>query len=115
MRADIQHRKRVDIKLPPQLSAEAIERFFGELQQALQSGAGTVCFDCSEVHSVQSNHIAVLWSAREMCETATARAVLNGPTFGLRRVIRLLDLQDLFEIECGRTAPCRNVVHHWRG
>lgn len=99
MRADTQHRKQIAVPVPSQLSADAIERFYADLQQALEKGADTICFDCSGVHSVQSNHIAVLWSAREMCETAGARAVLENPTFGLRRVIRLLDLQDMFEIE----------------
>ena len=99
MRADIQHRKTASVKLPPQLSAEAIEQFYAELQEALKGGAGVICFDCSAVESVQSNHIAILWSAREMCETAGARTTLLEPTFGLRRVIHLLDLQDIFETD----------------
>jgi len=99
MRADTQHRKQVEVKVPARLSAEAIERFYAELQQALQAGAETVWFNCSEVHSVQSNHIAVLWGAREMCETAAVRTLLKDPTSGLKRVIQLLDLQELFDIE----------------
>lgn len=99
MRADTQHRKTVRVKVPPHLSAEAIERFYAELQQALKDGAGIVAFDCSDVESVQSNHIAILWSAREMCETAAAQTILHEPTFGLRRVIHLLDLQDVFQTD----------------
>jgi anti-sigma regulatory factor (Ser/Thr protein kinase)/anti-anti-sigma regulatory factor len=87
------------IPVPADLDEGALEGFFAELEVTLEESLGEITLDCSLLDHATSRHINVLWEAQTKCEQAGVPVRLLAVRFGLERVLRVLDLFDLFTIE----------------
>ncbi len=86
------------ILVPVDLDEGAIEGFFGELEVVLEERPDEVLIDCSHLDHATSGHINLLWEAQTKCDGAGAAMRLVSVRYGLERVLRVLDLYDLFTI-----------------
>ena len=84
------------LAVPPDLSESALIGFDRRLNDLLKSDPGTVSVDSSIWQQVTSSHIHVLWLAYKQCSDCGAQMQLVSPTPELVRVLRVLDLYDVF-------------------
>jgi anti-sigma regulatory factor (Ser/Thr protein kinase)/anti-anti-sigma regulatory factor len=85
------------IIFPANLSADKIDRFYDETARSLQSKTSEpVEIDCSRIERVTSSHINVLWQARIQCTAVGSDLALISPSADLIRVLRALDLYEIF-------------------
>jgi len=93
------------IIFPANLSADEIDRFYDETARSLQSKtAEAVEIDCSRIGRVTSSHINILWQARIQCTAVGSELSLISPSADLIRVLRALDLYEVFIPQPGRQA-----------
>lgn len=93
------------IGIPGNLSGTAVDDFQKRLDGLLAGNPpGWVALDCSQLNQVTSSHINILWWARCRCETAGLSIRLLSPTDRLLRVLRALDLCELFTTDAADTA-----------
>ena len=91
--------KRHTILVPTDLDEGALEGFFAELEIILDDAPPEVGLDCSLLDHATSGHINMLWEAQTKCEEAGVAMHLLSVRYGLERVLRILDLYDLFSIQ----------------
>lgn len=71
--------------------------FEDKLTNTLQECQANVAMDCSALEFVTSSHINLLWAAYLQCADDGIAMYLQSPTAGLIRVLKVLDLYDVFE------------------
>jgi len=86
------------ILVPVDLDEGAVEGFFGELEIVLEDRPEEVLIDCSHLDHATSGHINLLWEAQTKCDESGSAMRLVSVRYGLERVLRVLDLYDLFTI-----------------
>jgi anti-sigma regulatory factor (Ser/Thr protein kinase) len=87
------------ILVPADLDEGAREGFFAELEIVLEDKPREIVLDCSLLDHATSGHINMLWEAQTKCEDAGIPMRLHSVRYGLERVLRILDLYDLFTLE----------------
>ncbi len=95
----VKHEKAAALLVPVDIRGETLEGFHAELESRLSEGAEEIRLDCSLLEHATSTHINTLWQARNRCEEAGVALVLTSVTYGLERVLTVLDLYDLFHAE----------------
>ncbi len=108
MRVDAE--KHYRILVPVDLDEGAIEGFCGELEVVLEDKPNIVLIDCSRLEHATSGHINLLWEAQTKCDEAGVAMQLVSVRYGLERVLKVLDLYDLFtmgydHVEVGGQPP----------
>ena len=91
--------KRVTLMVPVDVDEETVEGFYTELHCCLDESPEEVLLDCSLLERATSTHINTLWQARNRCEETGTPVKLTSVTYGLERVLMVLDLYDLFTAE----------------
>lgn len=92
-------KKTVTLLVPGDVYGDTLEGFFVELSGRLKESPEEILFDCSLLEHATSAHINTLWQAQSMCEDAGVPVRLISVSFGLDRVLAVLDLRDLFVAE----------------
>lgn len=87
------------ILVPQDLDQETLEGFYAELKASLDESPKRITLDCSLLDHATSGHINILWEAQTRCEQAGISMRLLSVAYGLERVLRILDLYDLFVVE----------------
>jgi anti-sigma regulatory factor (Ser/Thr protein kinase)/anti-anti-sigma regulatory factor len=87
------------ILVPADLDEGAQEGFFAELEIVLEDSPPEAVLDCALLDHATSGHINMLWEAQTKCEEAGTPMRLKSVRYGLERVLRILDLYDLFTLE----------------
>jgi anti-sigma regulatory factor (Ser/Thr protein kinase)/anti-anti-sigma regulatory factor len=90
------------LPVPPDLSGASFAGFFKDLDALLDAAPASVYLDCSKLHHANSSHINALWEAQTRCGQAGVEVGLTGVGCGLERVLRVLDIYDLFSIHAGQ-------------
>jgi anti-sigma regulatory factor (Ser/Thr protein kinase)/anti-anti-sigma regulatory factor len=86
----------VTCHLPGNFSEKAHNEFIAELKQKCNNNTKKVVIDCAQVEMGISGHIGMLWEAKSYCDNISVELVLRSVTLGLLRVLKVLDLFDLF-------------------
>lgn len=89
----------ISLLVPLDVDEETMEGFYAELDGRLRESPGEILLDCSLLEHASSTHINTLWQARDRCEEAEIKVRLTEVTYGLARVLEVLDLYDLFTAE----------------
>ena len=84
------------ITVPKDLSKQAKDDFDKGLKQLIENHPGQIDLDCSELHLATSSHVNVIWRAREHCTEADIPVRLCALSPGLVRILKVLDIYDLF-------------------
>jgi anti-sigma regulatory factor (Ser/Thr protein kinase)/anti-anti-sigma regulatory factor len=87
------------ISVPVDFDDESLRGFFDELDLALEDEPGEIALDCSLIEHATSRHINALWDALTRCERDGVPMRLAAVNYGLRRVLSVLDLAELFTVE----------------
>jgi serine/threonine-protein kinase RsbW len=87
------------IAIPEDLLPGTVASFEKRLGAVLEAHPEAVVFDCSLLNRVTSDHISMLWRARQTCEMAGTHIRLESLHEGLVRVLRALDLEEFFVLE----------------
>ena len=87
------------ICVPSGISGALTDEFFESLKKLLESRPAVVILDCSELKQVSSAHVNLLWRARLICKQANAQIGLSSVSSNLARVLKVLDLYDLFQLD----------------
>ena len=85
--------------VPLDLDGGTLEGFYAELHDQLSRMPVEVLLDCSLLDHASSTHINTIWQARNRCEEAGVAFKLTSVTYGLERVLKILDLYDFFSTE----------------
>jgi anti-sigma regulatory factor (Ser/Thr protein kinase)/anti-anti-sigma regulatory factor len=91
--------------VPANLSDDAVARFDQELKLLLTRGHSSVALDTGHLDYVTSSHIKLLWQAYHLCLDSGATMKLESLSAGLVRVLKVLDLHELFVGEHGTAHP----------
>lgn len=85
------------IVIPENAWAVSADDILSEMDKLVATGeSGVVEVDCSRITRVTSSLINVLWQARQRCVNAGLEIRLKSPSADLIRVLRLLDLYEIF-------------------
>jgi serine/threonine-protein kinase RsbW len=84
------------IAIPEDLFPGTVASFEKRIGAALVGHPEAVVLDCSQLNRVTSEHISMLWRARQNCELAGTSVRLESLHEGLVRVLRALDLEEFF-------------------
>ena len=87
------------ISVPADLDDDTLQAFFDEINLAIGDSTPEIALDCSALEHATSRHINALWDALTRCEGRGIPMRLTGVGYGLRRVLRVLDLAELFTVE----------------
>ncbi len=87
------------ISVPADFDDESLQAFFDELNLAIGDEPPEIALDCSRLEHATSRHINSLWDALTLCGSAGIPMRLTAVTYGLRRVLSVLDLAELFTVE----------------
>jgi anti-anti-sigma factor len=90
------------ILVPGNLSSGTLATFYVELDNRLKKSPIEIVIDCSRLDHATSNHISLLWETLQRSKQAGIPIRLLSVRYGLKRVLEILDLYDLFDIstEC---------------
>ena len=91
--------KSVTLMGPADIDGDTLEGFYAELEDRLRDSPGELVLDCSLLEHTASSHINTLWQARNRCDEAGVMVKLTSVTYGLERVLKVLDLYDFFAAE----------------
>lgn len=91
--------KTVSLLVPLDVNGDTLEGFYTDLDCRLSESPAEVLLDCALLEHATSTHINTLWQARNRCEEAGVPVKLTSVTYGLERVLMVLDLYDLFIAE----------------
>jgi anti-sigma regulatory factor (Ser/Thr protein kinase)/ABC-type transporter Mla MlaB component len=96
---------------PKDISEDATRRFIRDIDRAINENSNEIVLDCSHLQQVTSSHINALWQAWRLCHETGRKVRLHRPPAGLIRVLRALDLHDLFlapdgNLQDSRQGPC---------
>ncbi|MFZ5980035.1 MAG: ATP-binding protein [Candidatus Zixiibacteriota bacterium] len=84
------------IMVPKILSVPAVDKFYDDLNHGLSQKPSKVELDCSQIDLVTSSHVNLLWEARSSCLNMKIEVKLSFVSPGLVRVLKVLDLYDVF-------------------
>jgi anti-sigma regulatory factor (Ser/Thr protein kinase)/anti-anti-sigma regulatory factor len=102
------------ISVPAEIDDDALQAFFDELNLAIGDSPPGIALDCSALEHATSRHINTLWDALTRCESKGVPMRLTGVGYGLRRVLRVLDLTELFTVEYdsnSESKPAQFLAH----
>jgi len=111
------------IKIPKILSITSVDSFYDELNNGLSRKPAAVELDCSQIDLVTSSHVNLLWEARSSCLGLNVEIKLCFVSAGLIRVLKVLDLYDVFlgsdgsvaeedsNVQAINTALCEEVLN----
>ena len=91
--------KSVTLMVPVDIDDRTTQGFYAELSGRLRETPAELLLDCSLLEHASSTHINTLWQARNRCEEAGVPVKLTEVTYGLERVLIVLDLHHLFTAE----------------
>ncbi len=77
----------------------SVNAFVAEVQERLKSRPESIRLDCASLVSPSSANVRTLWLARQLCEQHGSHVELHNVPSGLRRVLQILDLAELFSVE----------------
>ena len=92
----VETEKQRTILVPADFDEGALEGFSAELEIVLEESPPEVLLDCSLLDRATSGHINLLWEAQTKCDASSVPMRLQSVRYGLERVLRILDLYDLF-------------------
>jgi anti-sigma regulatory factor (Ser/Thr protein kinase) len=101
----------VVLKAPADIAIEPPQSFMDNLAQTIQERPSAVELDCSVFEQTVSQHIKFLWEVKTVCEEANIPLVLTEVTGSLIRVLKVLDLYHLFQIDKVITEEHDAVAH----
>jgi anti-sigma regulatory factor (Ser/Thr protein kinase)/anti-anti-sigma regulatory factor len=87
------------LMVPVALDKRDVRSFQDELERRLSASPEELELDCSLLEHASSTHVNTLWEARRRCEEVGVKMKLTSVTYGLERVLTVLDLYDLFITE----------------
>lgn len=87
------------VQAPAVLSGDAISTFEKSIRDLLQKGPDFISLDCSQLRHATSSHINALWLAYQRCADIGVELRLRSVPAGLVRVLKVLDLYELFTYE----------------
>ena len=90
---------RPTLVVPADVERDDGRGFLTKLDGLLELSPSETVLDCSRLRDVNSSQIAVLWDARAKCEAAGVPVRLTYVGSGLERVLKVLDLYDLFDVD----------------
>ena len=88
--------KIISVVAPIEISTKALGIFENHILDIITQKPNLVSIDCSKLEQVTSRHINALWLAYLYCKETGIEVCLSSPTDGLIRVLKILDLYDLF-------------------
>lgn len=90
------------ILVPGNLTSNTLTTFYVQLDNQLKESLNEIVLDCSMLDHATSNHISLLWETLQRSEQAGIPMRLLSVRYGLKRLLEILDLYDLFDIstEC---------------
>jgi anti-anti-sigma factor len=90
------------IPVPGNLTPGTQTAFYAELDNQLKESPEEIVLDCSGLNHATSNHISLLWETLQRSKQAGIPMRLLSVRYGLKRVLKILDLYDLFDMgtEC---------------
>ncbi len=87
------------LSVPSTLTPKTEDEFENRLRGLLKAVPNSVTLDCSGLEQVSSRHVNLLWQAHLMCDDAGVGMTLHQPSSGLIRVLRVLDLFHVFQLD----------------
>jgi anti-anti-sigma factor len=85
------------VVFPGDLSDHSVASFRQRVSAVLQNRSSDLIIDCSRLEHVISSQVNLLWQAYQMCLDAGVELRLAKASPGLVRVLKALDLYDLFQ------------------
>jgi anti-sigma regulatory factor (Ser/Thr protein kinase)/anti-anti-sigma regulatory factor len=92
-------RDRCAISVPADLDDASLVGFRARLDSLVAEAPREAVLDCSCLDHVTSDHVNTLWVAHNKCKEAGIPIRLSSVRCGLERVLKVLDLYDLFIVE----------------
>lgn len=86
----------IEAIFPADVAETSTDRFLGILDRLMENGREEIIVDCSKLGRVTSSHINILWQARLKCIDMNVSMKLGHVTPELIRVLKVLDLYDIF-------------------
>ena len=83
------------VVMPSDISADSVVALDRQLQSILRPGLTYIEVDTSRWEHVTSSHVHVLWQTYCTCQEQGVALRLKNPSFGLIRVLKVLDLYDI--------------------
>lgn len=87
------------IAIPGELSEDSVKDFYAEIEGLCRDYKGRLGLDCSDLRNATSSHVGILWQVRDLCERAGLEVYLNNVSRNLVRILEVLDIADLFELD----------------
>ena len=84
------------IQIPNTLTETIVSDFSERVRKTLEENPSSLTLDCSLLNNVISRHIWCLWETYLACQKNNVELKLESPTYGLTRILRVLDLYDFF-------------------
>jgi anti-sigma regulatory factor (Ser/Thr protein kinase)/anti-anti-sigma regulatory factor len=106
-------RRPATVRLPADLDESTLSGFREELMASLRERPEEIAIDCSLLEHASSGHINALWKALTTCERAGVPLKLSSVGYGLERVLKVLDIYDMFMVERASEEPPQ--LEEWRG
>lgn len=85
--------------VPADVNNRSVSNFVKSVEELIDGSTGELSLNCSQLQHVSSTHVSLLWQAVSICRRAGLSARLTSVGVGLARVLRILDLYDMFDIE----------------
>jgi anti-sigma regulatory factor (Ser/Thr protein kinase)/anti-anti-sigma regulatory factor len=98
----LEPKKSALITVPADFDDVSLRGFFDELDLAMADRPPEIAIDCSLLAHATSRHINALWDALTRCQREGIPMRLTEVGYGLRRVLSVLDLAELFAVEYDR-------------
>lgn len=84
------------IELPSDITVNVLGAFENKVLDLVAIKPHLICIDCSNLKQATSSHVNALWLAYLYCKDADVEICIASPTEQLLRVLKILDLHDLF-------------------
>lgn len=98
------------IPVPGEITNDSGRDFFENLKTLVSGSGGPINIDCSAMKMVTSNHVSILWQARDICAGANREIHLLSASQNLIRVLKMMDLADLFNIHPAEGNPMGEIT-----
>lgn len=85
--------------VPKKMTLKAMDNFHVELENLFSDSNENLYLDCSNLEQITSSHINALWIAHQRCREVGQEALLVATSPELIRVLRVLDLYELFSFD----------------
>jgi len=86
------------LAIPSEVSDASRDAFMQSVKSALSASPREVVVDCASVAVVTSLHISLLWEAKESCDRLGIPFQLYNANAAVRRVLRAMDLDTMFQV-----------------